>query len=421
MRAWILLTALLTACAPGTTNRKGETVGEEGDPGGGTGEDGTGGSLDGSDGGDGTDGTDGESDGTSGSSDRDGDGLSDDEEEALGTDPDNPDTDGDGLEDGAEVNDHGTDPLDADTDGDGLEDGAEVNSHGTDPRNEDTDFDGLEDGSEVNEHGTDPRSADSDGGGREDGLEILFRETDPNDPSDDFDAGEVTGENDFEPDDEEGLVGGHFDLDVATELADWSRGDTDGHVHEWDNLTGVYTINAFDLLSDKLSEIDQEVASSQAFKLLVVNADLSPGGRLSVNTAYDARDRSSWTRVARYDDTALASLPVYSLGGVAGTTQLTDLQLSFHQLAIPLGGLLNTNTGCVRDNDPGAAGEWRNGALVVQAVAVDASGADAFASDTSISAGGVQGGATSGLLWELIVFWHWRGGDCYGEAGWYRP
>lgn len=43
--------------------------------------------------------------------DSDEDGLSDDEEAELGTDPNNPDTDGDGVNDGDEV-DCGTDPLD---------------------------------------------------------------------------------------------------------------------------------------------------------------------------------------------------------------------------------------------------------------------------------------------------------------------
>ena len=57
---------------------------------------------------------------------------------------------------------------------------------------------------------------------------------------------------------------------------------------------------------------------------------------------------------------------------------------------------------------------------MVQAVAVDTSGADDFTVDTAVSAGG-QGGAASGLLWEGIVFWHWQGDDCYGEDDWYRP
>jgi len=58
--------------------------------------------------------------------DNDGDGLSDEEETALGTDPGNADTDGDGLDDGAEVLEHQTDPLQADSDGDGSPDGMEV-------------------------------------------------------------------------------------------------------------------------------------------------------------------------------------------------------------------------------------------------------------------------------------------------------
>jgi hypothetical protein len=64
--------------------------------------------------------------------DSDGDGLPDDEEIILGTDPNNPDSDGDGLADGDEVI-VGTDPLDPDTDGDGYNDGVEVGS-GTNPR-----------------------------------------------------------------------------------------------------------------------------------------------------------------------------------------------------------------------------------------------------------------------------------------------
>lgn len=77
--------------------------------------------------------------------DDDGDGLSNMEEAALGTDPDNPDTDGDGLSDGEEINIHGTDPKKQDTDGDTLSDGDEVNILHTSPNNVDTDGDGVND------------------------------------------------------------------------------------------------------------------------------------------------------------------------------------------------------------------------------------------------------------------------------------
>ncbi|MCU4802448.1 hypothetical protein OB920_18965 [Halobacteria archaeon HArc-gm2] len=53
--------------------------------------------------------------------DDDNDGLTDDAEDAYGTDPTDPDTDGDGLDDSEEVLGD-SDPLDTDTDDDGIED-----------------------------------------------------------------------------------------------------------------------------------------------------------------------------------------------------------------------------------------------------------------------------------------------------------
>lgn len=65
--------------------------------------------------------------------DSDNDGLSDDQEAQLGTDPRNPDTDGDRLFDREEVEVYKTDPLNKDTDGDTYEDGSEVQG-GYDPK-----------------------------------------------------------------------------------------------------------------------------------------------------------------------------------------------------------------------------------------------------------------------------------------------
>ncbi|HFC12904.1 MAG TPA: FHA domain-containing protein [Anaerolineae bacterium] len=77
--------------------------------------------------------------------DDDGDGLSNQQELALGTEPDNPDTDQDGLSDGQEVNIFSTQPKNQDSDTDGMLDGLEV-QNGTQPLNPDTDGDGLPDG-----------------------------------------------------------------------------------------------------------------------------------------------------------------------------------------------------------------------------------------------------------------------------------
>jgi hypothetical protein len=58
--------------------------------------------------------------------DTDGDGLTDLQEDFLGTDPYDPDSDDDGLTDGDEVFVHYSDPLSPDTDGDGVPDWIEI-------------------------------------------------------------------------------------------------------------------------------------------------------------------------------------------------------------------------------------------------------------------------------------------------------
>ena len=100
-----------------------------------------------------------------GTADRDGDGLTNVTELAIGTNPAAADTDGDGLADGVETGtgtwvsatNTGTSPLIADTDGDGLNDAAETNTGtflsatnaGTNPHVPDTDGDLIPDGAEV--------------------------------------------------------------------------------------------------------------------------------------------------------------------------------------------------------------------------------------------------------------------------------
>ncbi len=111
--------------------------------------------------------------------DSDGDGLTDREEIAIGTDPHNPDTDGDGISDGDEVKKYHTNPLKKDTDGDGLSDYQEIFVTHTDPLKADSDGDGLTDGDEVNVYHTDPLNKDTDGDGLTDGEEVMTYKTDP--------------------------------------------------------------------------------------------------------------------------------------------------------------------------------------------------------------------------------------------------
>ncbi len=138
--------------------------------------------------------------------DLDGDGITNDDEATLGTDPNNPDSDGDGVPDGTEVN-GGSDPLNpcspntnavnCDSDGDGITNPNET-VIGTNPNNPDTDGDGIQDGTEVT-NGSDPLNPcdpddsspdcnlDTDGDGIPNAQEAIIG-TDPNNPDTDADG-----------------------------------------------------------------------------------------------------------------------------------------------------------------------------------------------------------------------------------------
>lgn len=111
--------------------------------------------------------------------DTDGDGLTDGRELLLSTDPTVADSDGDGLSDATEIELH-TDPLSTDTDEDGITDAVEQ-SGPTDPRYQDTDDDGLSDDTER-ELGTDATDADTDGDGLPDGAELHSEQLSDADP-----------------------------------------------------------------------------------------------------------------------------------------------------------------------------------------------------------------------------------------------
>ncbi|MDD5434604.1 MAG: hypothetical protein PH343_04170 [Nitrospira sp.] len=155
--------------------------------------------------------------------DSDGDGLSDDQELQLGTNPNNPDTDGDGMPDGYEVS-HGLNPLSSadaslDNDHDGLSNLAEYTA-GTDPNNRDSDGDRIPDGYEAS-HGLNPldpadAALDSDQDGTSN-LAEYHAGTDPNSHDN-----SVDGNGDGIPDNEE-----EVDSEHPTQIVDAGT-DSDG-------------------------------------------------------------------------------------------------------------------------------------------------------------------------------------------------
>jgi len=137
--------------------------------------------------------------------DPDGDGLSNEQEKQIGTNPLVADTDNDGLNDGLEVNTYKTNPLVADTDQDSLKDGLEVNGWQisvdgvpchvkSNPLSEDSDGDSLTDYSEYATYLTDPSSNDTDRDGLPDKWEVdySFAPADSSDASRDPDYDGLT-------------------------------------------------------------------------------------------------------------------------------------------------------------------------------------------------------------------------------------
>ena len=105
--------------------------------------------------------------------DTDGDGLSDEEEKQLNTDPLLKDTDSDGIPDNEEVGSNIKQPLD--TDSDGIIDALDLDDDndglltlfegkiGSSPLHADTDEDGIPDSKEIGDNKDQPRDTDQDG------------------------------------------------------------------------------------------------------------------------------------------------------------------------------------------------------------------------------------------------------------------
>ncbi|MFZ9519771.1 MAG: hypothetical protein ACO3A4_04780 [Silvanigrellaceae bacterium] len=195
-----------------------------------------------------------------------------------------------------------------------------------------------------------------------------------------------------------GLSGGHFDLDTSTRMYPFYEGQVDNHTHAFDDAYNVTGVDFFNIQEQKHVEIDEAVTEpGKRFVLLVVNSNLSPGAVLNINGV-------NLTAVQYAADLAAllkkgASFPVYTLGKpmVAGDIQLTKFSINFPINAITNGGLVPLASGDVRKNKPGTSGEYRTGALTIQAVEVDALSMDARTGAAT---------ADSRMLWETNVYWH---------------
>jgi hypothetical protein len=138
-------------------------------------------------------------------------------------------------------------------------------------------------------------------------------------------------------------------------------------------------------------EPDEVLAPDQTFKIIVANAQLSPGARIAINgQSYAVTD---WEKRTQSGD-----LPLFSLSGVAGTQKLTALTLTFDAQKPISSQLIPTVTDLVRKNAPGPGQTYRAGALTIQMLDAKTGQID--------PALGVAKIGLPGMLWESTVFWH---------------
>ncbi|WP_290518071.1 Ig-like domain-containing protein [Alcanivorax sp.] len=252
--------------------------------------------------------------------DDDQDGLSNEQELALGTDPVNADTDSDGINDGGEVNLHSTDPLVLDSDGDGLSDGFEVDNDlnplstsdasldpdsdgltnleefnlGTDFNDADSDNDGLIDGDEVNVHGTNPLASDSDNDGIDDGVEIsilnsnpLSADSDDDGMDDSFELNnglDLNDASDRDTDMDGDGLSNYEEFVFGTNVAD-SDSDSDG-------LTDFDEINVHN--TDPLNRDTDGGNDSDGVEIANGTDPLDPDDDVSVLLSFDLNDASGF-------------------------------------------------------------------------------------------------------------------------------
>lgn len=226
----------------------------------------------------------------------------------------------------------------------------------------------------------------------------------------------------FEPN---GILNGHFDVDTATGSLPFpiGSGTVTYHVHEYDKVNQTTTVDFFKLLNGSglgvagksFDLIQNTIASNKRFYLIIVNSNLNPGGILQINS-------NSGIRVTDYQTLNQVLLssgtppPVFTIQNpqIAGDQQLTQLKMAFDSNIDAKSLLVPTSPNdCVFINTLGDKGEYRNGALVVQAIDVNSFNLNATTQAEDSTS------AKSGLLWEGVIYNHYlnkngtKGTACY--------
>jgi hypothetical protein len=185
-----------------------------------------------------------------------------------------------------------------------------------------------------------------------------------------------------------GVPGGHFDLDTSISTYEFGKGQTEHHVHEYDDKFRTTGVDFFNLKDENFVKPFNQVKGDQTFRIIVGNSSYSPGALLTINGK--EMKASEWAK--------LSSNTTFSFNGVSGTEKLTALSIGFDPTKSIEGQLIATTTDLVRSNAKGPDDSYRAGALTLQIVSsVDG--------DIDASIGLAKVGS-KGMLWEATIFYH---------------
>ncbi len=280
---------------------------------------------------------------------------------------------------------------------------------------------------------------------------------------------------------EGGIIGGHFDLDT-----DGRRGhgngfanDTTKHDHEYDDKYNTTEANYFNAPSHPKLQDAFSNQYNKEFIVLMANADLSPGGLITIGSKSwnvleyqimlhkKLRDWDGTGDLLDDDGDSLTFTVNEILGRNTSGNPINGaipgaVRTSFYADAISRGGLIPTETGCVKKVQSmfGIDDRWRGGALHMQVITKDELVAAIPNNGIALDAlyvqnpsdprlwsdpvvydnisfpmtdshpkypkfGGmrVPGSPTSSsdpamFRYESTLFWHWDNKSCFGDSKW---
>jgi hypothetical protein len=235
------------------------------------------------------------------------------------------------------------------------------------------------------------------------------------DGSDDRDDSDDDDDDDVDDHGDDGGLGiryAHFDVDTAHLVYDFNQGKTDAHTHEYDEKYDTNIVDYFNIETGgktgsgalhNISDLDYSVpTNSEYFYIIVANADLSQDVQIEINSELiPVMDYQA--QVDAFINGDADALKVYTLGTSQNAIQLTSLKFVVGMDAATIdNGLIPTETKTVRANTPGPNGEYRDGALIMQAIDVKSMSLN---NDLRVA------DSSANLFWESTIFWHKKEGD----------